>query len=161
MNTNYLMTTITGFFHHLFGGGLTILTIYLTLVLLDLATGYIQAVRSHSWQSSVNFEGLFTKFGALMTIVAAAALDKVGPVLGIQLPVHIALIWTGLLCVYEFGSILENASRLGVKIDWLMQWLAVFEEQVTGDVSAVTDETKGGDGDGEDQSGHRDVDPMV
>lgn len=119
-------------FHQIFGGGLTIMSIYLTMVMLDIVTGYASALKYHSWQSGINFEGLFTKFGALMTIVAAAALDKVAPVLGIQLPVNIALIWTGLLCAYEFGSVLENASLLGVKIDWLMKWLAVFEEKLDG-----------------------------
>lgn len=117
-------------FYQIFGGGLSIITIYLTMVLLDIVTGYASALKYHSWQSSLNLEGLFTKFGALMTIVAAAGLDKLAPVLGVQLPVNVALIWTGLLCVYEFGSILENASLLGVKIDWLMKWLAVFEEKL-------------------------------
>ena len=119
-------------FHQVFGGGLTIMNVYLTMVALDLFTGYIGALKHHCWQSAINFEGLCTKLGALLIIVAAAALDKAGPVLGIQLPVNIALIWTGLLCAYEFGSVLENASLLGVKIDWLMKWLAVFEEKLAG-----------------------------
>ena len=128
-----IMITAGGtIFHYIFGGGLTIMNIYLTMVLLDISTGYIGALKYHCWQSAINFEGLFTKFGALLTIVAAAGLDKVGPILGIQLPVNIALIWTGLLCAYEFGSVLENASLLGVRIDWLMKWLAVFEEKLDG-----------------------------
>ena len=140
---NCLLLSGAGVFHQLFGGGLTIMSVYLTMVSLDILTGYAGALKYHSWQSSINFEGLFTKFGALMTIVAAAALDKVAPVLGIQLPVNIALIWTGLLCAYEFGSVLENASLLGVKIDWLMKWLAVFEEKLDGK------DEKGGERNGE------------
>lgn len=127
---------------HLFGDGMTIITVYLTMVLVDLTTGYVLALKGHSWRSSVNFEGLCTKFAALMTIVAAAALDKLGPVLGIQLPVKIALIWTGLLCVYEFGSIVENAHQLGVKSHWLMKWLAIFQEQLVGGEEDEQDEQK-------------------
>lgn len=117
--------------NHLLGGGLTIITIYLTLVLLDILTGYIKALKKHNWLSSINLEGLLTKFVAFTTIIAAAAVDKVAPFLSVQLPVNVALIWTGLLCVYELGSILENASLMGVKVNWLMKWLQVFEEQVT------------------------------
>lgn len=116
---------------HLLGGGLTIISIYLTLVLLDILTGYIKALKKHNWISSINFEGLLGKFAAFTTIIAAAAVDKVAPFLSVQLPVNVALIWTGLLCVYELGSILENASLMGVKVNWLMKWLHVFEEQVT------------------------------
>lgn len=115
---------------HLFGGGLTIMTIYLTLVLLDILTGYIKALKKHDWRSSINLEGLLTKFVAFTTIIAAAAVDKVAPFLSVTLPVEVALIWTGLLCVYELGSILENASLMGVQVDWLMKWLHVFEEKV-------------------------------
>lgn len=121
---------ITGLWQQLFGGGISIISFYLILVLLDLVTGYLGALKYHCWQSAMNFEGLLTKFAALLTIIAAAALDQIAPLLEVQLPVNIALIWTGLLCVYECGSILENASLLGVKIHWLMQWLAVFEERL-------------------------------
>lgn len=116
---------------HLFGSGLTIISIYLTLVLLDILTGYIKTLRNHNWLSSINLEGLLTKFVAFTTIIAAAAVDKVAPFLSVTLPVEVALIWTGLLCVYELGSILENASLMGVKVTWLMKWLAVFEEKAT------------------------------
>lgn len=117
--------------NHLLGGGLTIISIYLTLVLLDILTGYVKALKKHNWLSSINLEGLLTKFVAFTTIIAAAAVDKVAPFLSVTLPVEVALIWTGLLCVYELGSILENASLMGVKVNWLMKWLQVFEEQVT------------------------------
>lgn len=129
----FLAHTSTTIFHQVFGGGLTIMNVYLTMVLLDLVTGYAKALKEHNWLSASNFEGLLTKFAALMTIIAAAALDKVAPILGVQLSINVALIWTGLLCAYEFGSILENASLLGVKSAWLMKWFAVFEEKLTGD----------------------------
>lgn len=118
---------------HLFGGGIPVMGIYLMLVLLDLLTGYVKALRGHNWLSSLNFEGLLTKFAAFVTIIAAAAVDKIAPFLSVQLPVNVALIWTGLLCIYELGSILENASELGVRIGWLMKWLQVVEEAVDGE----------------------------
>lgn len=136
----YHMTHGSGVIHQLFGGSLSIMSIYLTLVLLDLLSGYLGALKKHRWRSSFNLAGLFTKFAALMTIVATAALDEIAPVLGIQLPVNIALIWTGLLCTYEFGSLLENAHQLGLRIDWLMKWLAVFEDTLSGSKGGTEDE---------------------
>ena len=51
----------------------------------------------------------------------AAALDKLAPVVGIDLPINVALVWTALLILYEIGSILENAHAFGLKIAWLQK----------------------------------------
>ena len=116
--------------NYLFGGSVPIMGVYLTVVGLDILTGYIKAMKSHTWMSAINLYGLFTKFLAFGTIVCAAALDKIAPVVGITLPINVALIWTLLLIVYEIGSILENAHDFGLKIVWLQRWLQVFEDKV-------------------------------
>jgi len=116
--------------NYLFGGSIPIMGVYLTMVGLDILTGYIKALKSHTWMSAINLYGLFTKFLAFGTIVCAAALDKIAPVLGVTLPINVALIWTVLLIVYEIGSILENAHEFGLKIVWLQRWLQVFEDKV-------------------------------
>ncbi|MDU3858937.1 MAG: phage holin family protein [Enterococcus avium] len=36
--------------------------VFLTMVGLDLTTGYVKALKSHTWVSSINLYGLFTKF---------------------------------------------------------------------------------------------------
>ena len=114
----------------LLGGSLPLMGVFLTMVGLDLTTGYIKALKSHTWVSSINLFGLFTKFITFSTIICAAALDKVAPIVGITLPINVALIWTVLLIVYEIGSILENAHEFGLKITWLQKWLRVFERDV-------------------------------
>lgn len=80
--------------------------------------------------TGINLYGLFTKFIAFSTIICAAALDKLAPVVGIDLPINVALIWTAFLILYEIGSILENAQAFGLKIAWLQKWLRVFERDV-------------------------------
>lgn len=114
--------------NYFFGGGVPVIGIYLAFVGLDILTGYIKALKDHSWMSSVNLYGLLTKFVAFITIIMAAGLDKIAPILGVQLPINVALIWTILLCLYEAGSILENAHAVGLKTHWLLKWLHVFEE---------------------------------
>ena len=118
------------FVHYLFGGSVPLMGVFLTMVGLDLFTGYAQALKNHSWVSSINLYGLFTKFITFSTIICAAALDKLAPVVGIVLPINVALIWTALLILYEIGSILENAHAFGLKITWLQKWLRVFERDV-------------------------------
>lgn len=124
------LTTIEALIESLFGGSVPIMGIFLTMVGLDLFTGYGKALKSHTWVSSINLYGLFTKFITFSTIICAAALDKIAPVVGIKLPINVALIWTVLLIVYEIGSILENAHDFGLKITWLQKWLRVFERDV-------------------------------
>ena len=118
------------FMVHLFGGSLDVIDVYLTFVVIDLIVGYFKALKSHSWMSAVNLEGLFTKFITFATIFAAASLDKLAPIIGISLPINIALVWTILLIFYEISSILENAYESGVKVGFLQKWLAVFKESV-------------------------------
>lgn len=124
------IASVGTFATYLFGGSLPIMGIFLTMTGLDLFTGYIKALKSHTWVSSINLYGLLTKFITFSTIICAAALDKIAPIVGITLPINVALIWTALLIVYEMGSILENAHEFGLKITWLQKWLRVFERDV-------------------------------
>lgn len=126
----FLVFVVSGgaIMNYLFGGSVPIMGVYLIVVGLDILTGYIKALKSHSWKSAINLVGLLTKFIAFGTIICAAALDKVAPVLGVTLPINVALIWTVLLIVYEIGSILENAHDFGLKVAWLQRWLQVFED---------------------------------
>lgn len=126
----FAISTEETFINYLFGGSLPIMGVFLTMTGLDLLTGYGKALKSHTWVSSINLYGLFTKFITFSTIICAAALDKLAPIVGITLPINVALIWTVLLIVYEIGSILENAHDFGLKITWLQKWLRVFERDV-------------------------------
>lgn len=127
-----LLTIVSGgtLIDYLFGGSVPIMGVFLTMTGLDLFTGYFKALKNHTWVSSINLYGLFTKFITFSTIICAAALDKIAPVVGITLPINVALIWTTLLIVYEMGSILENAHEFGLKITWLQKWLRIFERDV-------------------------------
>jgi len=111
----------------LLGGSMPLMGVFLTMTGLDLLTGYGKALKNHTWVSSINLYGLLTKFITFSTIICAAALDKIAPIVGIILPINVALIWTVLLIIYEIGSILENAHAFGLKIAWLQKWLRVFE----------------------------------
>ncbi|WP_438790306.1 phage holin family protein [Enterococcus sp. DIV0756] len=88
---------------------------------------------------SINLYELFTEFITFSTVIYAAALGKLDPVVGITLSINMILIWTTLLILYEIGSILENAHAFGLKIAWIQNWLRVFERNV-GDVPDKDDQ---------------------
>lgn len=115
---------------YLFGGSVSIMGVFMTMVGLDLTNRYVKALKNHTWVSSINLYGLFTKFITFSTIICTATLDKITPIVGITLPINVALIWTALLIVYEVGSILENAREFELKITWLQKWLRIFERDV-------------------------------
>ena len=75
-----LLAILTGgtFVHYLFGGSVPIMGVFLTMVGLDLFTGYTKALNSHTWVSSINLNGLFTKFITFSTIICAAGLRQTG-----------------------------------------------------------------------------------
>lgn len=123
------------------GGSVPIMGVFLTMFGLNLTTGYVKPLKSHTWVSSINLYGLFTKLITFSTIICAAALDKIAPTVGITLPINLALIWTTLLIVYEIGSILENAHGFGLRIAWLQKWLRDFERDV-GKISDEDDQEK-------------------
>ncbi|WP_141745704.1 phage holin family protein, partial [Enterococcus sp. HMSC064A12] len=66
-----LLAILSGgtFVHYLFGGSVPIMGVFLTMVGLDLFTGYAKALKSHTWVSSINLYGLFTKFITFSTII--------------------------------------------------------------------------------------------
>lgn len=116
---------------YLFGKGIDVMDIYFTLVIFDLIIGYLKALKTHRWKSALCLEGLLKKFVSFATIVSAASLDKLAPIIDIELPINIALAWTILLITYEIGSILENTYQLGLKIGFLQKWLAVFDDTIS------------------------------
>lgn len=116
-----------------FGAGVTVINIYFTFLAIDIISGYIKALKKHNWSSAINHVGLMTKFYSVATIVAAAALDEISPLVGVNISFSLAFVWTVLLILYEMGSFLENAYEAGVKVGFLQKWLSIFEENVTGD----------------------------
>lgn len=100
------------------------------MVGIDLMTGYTKALKKHCWKSAVNLQGLMTKFVTLLTIIVASAVDHVAPMAGVQMPVNVGLVWTLILLTYEFGSIMENVSAMGIKVGPLNKFLDEFHDAV-------------------------------
>ncbi|WP_179395724.1 phage holin family protein [Lacticaseibacillus absianus] len=114
----------------LFSGGQPLMGWWLAMVGIDLVTGYAKALKAHRWKSAVNLQGLMTKFVTMLTIIVASAVDHVAPMAGLSMPVNVGLIWTLILMTYEFGSIMENVTAMGVNVGPLAKYLDVFHDSV-------------------------------
>ena len=120
--------------HIIFSGGQPLMGWWLAMTGIDLVSGYAKALKSHRWQSAVNLNGLMKKFLTLLTIIVASAIDHVAPIIGVTMPVNVGLIWTGILMVYEFGSILENITACGVEVGPLSKYLDIFKDAADVDI---------------------------
>ncbi|MGX7417666.1 phage holin family protein [Carnobacterium gallinarum] len=123
------MDLINLIFHTIFGGGSTVLSLYMTALIIDVITGYMKSLKSHDWRSSISIEGLLMKFATFFTIIAADIIDQLAPLMNITIPINVAFWWTIMITLYELGSILENISQMGVNIGFLKNYLGVLNKQ--------------------------------
>lgn len=86
------------------------------LMLIDIISGYAQAVERNDVQSHKIFVGLFHKFGEILLIVLAVILDIMQSYidLGYNIPLLMAVL--ALLIFYEINSILENILKLNPEL---------------------------------------------
>lgn len=82
----------------------------LILIILDIATGVVIALKNGDFKSSKMREGLSKKFGELVYILIGI-LTKYA--LGTELILYFVV---GYICLMEISSLAENCDKLGVKI---------------------------------------------
>ena len=95
---------------------------WVTCMLVDYISGTCAALKRGEWSSALAREGVWHKGGMIMVVIAASLADAVLSVAvsSTNLPFEyttlllpIVLVW---YVVTELGSVLENASRMGVGI---------------------------------------------
>jgi len=96
-----------------FGDAGPLLWWLLVFVIVDFFSGTWAALVTHSWSSHSNFVGVFKKIFVFVMVALGHGLDIV------FLPLlHIELMQSIIICAYcagEFGSIIENLERGGLK----------------------------------------------
>lgn len=113
---------------------------WVTCMVIDYVSGTCAALRNGEWSSAKAREGIWHKAGMIIVVIAASLLDGV---LGVSvnnlnipfeyttLLVPVVLVWYS---VTEIGSVLENASRLGVNIPPVIaKMMAGVENTIGGD----------------------------
>lgn len=99
---------------------------------IDWLTGSYAARKSGEWDSSVAKTGAKNKVAAIVVVVVAGMADIIIALIGEHIPLGFS--WPGFLfplvlawyLVSEFGSILENAIKMGANVpSWLAKGLKI------------------------------------
>ena len=101
--------------------------VWVVAMALDYISGTAAACKQGEWSSSVARGGLWHKGGMILVVVVATIADGVMavfceniPILGIAWPCIILPLVLAWYILTEFGSVLENAVKLGAEVPaWL------------------------------------------
>ena len=114
--------------------------LYVGCMVVDWITGSAAAMRNGQWASEKARDGIWHKVGSVVVVMVSAGADLlIGSVVnnipGIQLPFTYGVMLCPVVLVWyitaEFGSILENAVKLGAPVPkFLTKLLAVIGEAV-------------------------------
>ena len=114
--------------------------LYVGCMAVDWLTGSAAAMRNGQWASEKARDGIWHKIGSVVVVMVSAGADLlIGSVVnnipGIQLPFTYGVMLCPVVLVWyitaEFGSILENAVKLGAPVPkFLTKLLAVIGEAV-------------------------------
>lgn len=86
-------------------------------IIFDVLTGILASAKERVLNSSINFEGLITKAGELLTVVFGTFLDAY-----LKTDGEVTKLMVTLVIVYEGLSVIENFSRIGIKLDFLTKY---------------------------------------
>ena len=101
---------ITGMFTFLFGGADVILSILITLVIVDYCTGVLGGIYQGNLSSEIGYKGIVRKIG-IFAVVALA--HMLGVALGIA---EVRSVTIGFYIANEGISILENCGKMGIPL---------------------------------------------
>jgi toxin secretion/phage lysis holin len=90
------------------------------LIVFDVFTGVLVAIRDHKIDSTISSNGMFKKAAMLLSVLVAYALQPYAAGSGFN-PAEVVAIG---LCIPEGLSIVENLGELGVKVPWIAQFFA-------------------------------------
>lgn len=89
----------------------------LSLIILDILTGLLRAIKDRKLNSSINFDGLIRKSGEMLGVIFLTLVD-----LYLNTDGLITKTGVGLLIIYEIISIIENFKQIGVNLDFIMKY---------------------------------------
>lgn len=122
----------------IFGGGSTVLSLYIIASVIELITIYLSSLKNHSWRSIHLRDRFLLKGLTFLTISTANVIDRLAFLMNLYIPLNVAFWWTIMMTLYEVRSILENLSILGVKIGFLSKYLKVLQDPFYDERNDVT-----------------------
>ena len=142
MNTlaiKWSLSAITGFLASLFGWSGWLLLLLVGCAVADWLTGSVAAFKQGQWNSRRAREGIISKIGMFMAILAALIFDLLmGLILRhlpmLELPFSYQSLLLPIVCIWyictELGSLIENAGALGAPVpEFLNKAIALLKNK--------------------------------
>jgi toxin secretion/phage lysis holin len=102
--------------------------IWMILILLDVVTGIIVAIKENKWCSKTMKQGLLKKSGEIIVLMTIVIAQRMIYLNGISVPPIFEILVTA-FSFKEIGSILENQIKLGNKIpDFVTKWFKITSD---------------------------------
>ena len=89
-------------------------------ILLDIITGLIKSVYTHTFQSRIMREGLFHKVGELIAGGVLYGAQIVLPMIGVETTLPLFPAGVGYCFIMELGSIIENLRAFTPALDYIL-----------------------------------------
>lgn len=114
-----------------------IIVMPLVLCAVDVASGYIAAMRTGTVNSTFMFNGLWNKMGEMLAIVVGKAIEICISIfgtdfVGVQMNIPVCTAVCAYLSLYEITSIVENIGKMNPTIGkWLIEHIGIEPHKVS------------------------------
>lgn len=143
------MAAIFAGFTAIFGWFGWVVVIYVVSMSGDFLSGTAVAAKTGEWKSEKARDGLWHKCGSLINVGVAALADiLIGLIINNIPSINLPFEYTVLFCpivmiwytVSEFGSIVENAGKMGAPVPgFLKKMIAIFKETIDATGNKITE----------------------
>lgn len=116
--------------------GLIVIMLPVVLIVLDVLSGYIAAMKRGELNSSMMLEGLWNKTGELLAIALSKVCEFCISIYGdsfldMQVDAPLCIVVCGLVSLYELTSVAENIGKINPDFGvWLIKKLGVAPYKV-------------------------------
>lgn len=113
-----------------------IIVIPLVLCTVDVASGYIAAMRTGAVNSTFMFNGLWNKMGEMFAIVVGKTIEICISIfgtgfVGVKMNIPVCTAVCAYLSLYEITSIIENIGKMNPTIGkWLIEHIGIDPHKV-------------------------------
>ena len=84
----------------------------LIMILADILTGFLKALKAGDIKSAVMKEGLISKVGEIVVMVLMYIIDLGAPLIGITINLPLVQVVGVYICIMELASVIENIGAI-------------------------------------------------
>ena len=84
----------------------------LVMILADILTGFLKALKAGDVKSAVMKEGLISKVGEIVVMVLMYIIDLGAPLIGITINLPLVQVVGVYICIMELASVIENIGAI-------------------------------------------------